>query len=261
MSTMKRPRWERLPRRAAILAVGLIGGVWSGSSAEILNTLRGFSDDPGWSGDLEAKASVSGGNSEVTIVSGGGFVQWQSTRDRVRLLLAGRQVTDDGDELAESALAHIRHNHHLVAQLHSVLFVQRQTNPFQRLHARTLLGVGVRDDIIDRDGLNAAIGVTHMVEIEEIDGIEGSDTDQRGSFFVTAEGLVTDAVSVDVSSFYQPLWNDFSNSRVFVNGAVRVAIGAGFEFRTAVDVVHDAEPPDGVEKTDWTIASGVGVTF
>jgi len=239
----------------------MLTAVASTASAEILNTLRGFSDEPGWSGDLEAVASLSGGNSEVSIVSGGGFVQWQAARDRLRLLLAGRRVTDDGDELAESALAHLRHNRHLFGPLHSVLFVQRQTNPFQRLHSRTLFGVGFRDDLIERDGLQAAVGVTHMVEVEEIEGIDGSDTDQRGSFFLTAEGDLTETVTVDVSSFYQPLWNDFANSRVFVNGSVRVAIGAGFELRTAVDVVHDSEPPEEVEETDWTVASGIGVSF
>jgi hypothetical protein len=249
-------RWILL----AAIAVGT-GLVPSAARAQILNTLRGFSPDPGWSGDVQALVSLSGGNSEVTILSGGGFVQWQDDPHRVRLLLAGRRVTDNGDELAESALGHLRHNRRLTGPLHSIVFVQQQTNPFQRLRSRTLFGAGLRHDVVDAENLRAAVGLTHMTELERIEGLSGTTTSQRASAFITVDGNVNEQVVVDVSAFFQPLWHELANNRAFATATLRVSVGGGLEVRMAADLTHDTAPPDRVEETDWSVSSGVGVTF
>jgi hypothetical protein len=45
--------------------------------AQIVNTLSGFSEVPGWSGVAEATFAQSGGNTEVFTLGTAGKVQWQ----------------------------------------------------------------------------------------------------------------------------------------------------------------------------------------
>jgi len=70
-----------------------------------------------------------------------------------------------------------------------------------------------------------------------------------------------EGVGIDVWSFYQPLTDDFSDARGSGAARVRIDVAGGLYSLVSYMVTHDSNPPQGVEKLDQTLRSGLGWNF
>jgi putative salt-induced outer membrane protein YdiY len=228
----------------------------------ILNTLEEVDyDRPGWAGGLDGSFSASGGNSEVTALQAGGRIVWRGASDVWRLQGSAARTESDGAETGRAVVGHLRQNHRLGGALHSILFAQLQHNPFQRLESRWLLGAGGRWDVFANEGGSVSMGATHMVEIERIDAVAGSTTDQRLSAFLRVGRTLREGVMLDLVGFYQPLWKDFADARAMGIVNLRIDLTGALSLRVGGNLDYDARPPAGVEKTDWQTTTGLGIRF
>ncbi len=226
--------------------------------AQIVNTLVGFDEEEqGWSGGVETRFSLTGGNTELVSLSAGGSVQFQSGANRWRLLGDASRETSQGERVEEETVAHLRYNRQLLPWVSTLTFVQHQRNPFQRLKTRFLAGAGARFDVVRASRIHAALGASHMVEVERIEDASGTDTDQRLSVFAILEGKLSEPVVVEVTSFVQPLWSDFSDMRAILAASLRVTLVGSLAMTLNYDLQHDTEPPAGVEDTDWKLRAGL----
>lgn len=228
----------------------------------ILNTLQGFEwDEPGWSGGLGAAFSASGGNTESLELEGGGRVQWRNDRDRWQLLAAGSYEESGGAETERSLVFHLRQNHRLADRLHTVVFAQRQHNPFQRLQSRWLLGAGLRWDLHDEGRDQVAVGATPMLEIERLEDEDDHHTTVRVSTFLLLARTLSEGVRLDGVGFYQPAWDDPLDFRASASLALSVEVAGALDLRAGYGVEHDDAPPAGVAATDWQSSLGFSVEF
>jgi putative salt-induced outer membrane protein len=242
---------------AWICALLLVTALPRAGRAQIVNTLVGFDEEePGWSGGVEARFSLTGGNTELVSLSGGGHVQYQSGANRWRLLGDATRETSQGERVEESTVAHLRHNRRLLPWLSTLTFIQHQRNPFQRLTSRFLAGAGARFDVVRASRIYGALGASHMVEVERIEDTSGTDTDQRLSVFAILEGKLSEAAAVEVTSFVQPRWGDFTDMRSILAATLRVTLVGSLAMTLDYDLQHDTEPPAGVEATDWKLRAG-----
>lgn len=248
--------------RTLLLCVMVVAASTTAVNAQIINTLRGFGDDePGWAGRVEGIVALADGNSEYTEFEGQATVQYRLTRQRFRWLGRYMKRTANDIDIAESRLGHLRHSYEFLPWFSSVLFVQGQYDPFRRLETRLLAGGGGRFDVLRSEHWSGAIGGTYMFEREELTDIPGTIDDHRFSFFASIFSAKEEAVTLDISAFYQPLVNDFSDARAFVAASVRVDVTGGLYFLTAYNLLHDSNPPEGVLATDQSIRSGLGFEF
>lgn len=232
------------------------------AAGQIINTLRGFdAKEMGWSGGIEGAIALAEGNTEYFESELSAAIQRRSEKQRWRLM--GRLMRrDTGDiKIAENRMGHLRHNYRLTDVLASVLFVQGQRDPFRRLETRLLAGGGARVDVIRRDTWYGAVGATYMYEDEELTGGGGFASDHRFSFFASLYSASSERVKLDISAFYQPLISDFEDARAYVSTALRVDVMGGVYVLVKYNMVHDANPPTGVEQTDQTLRSGMGIKF
>ena len=228
------------------------------ASAQIVNTLRGFGpDEPGWSGQVQAGFSRSGGNTDLLSLAAGGRLQHQGDRQRWRLLGDVSREESSGERTDESTLGHLRHNFELWPRIHTLAFTQASRQPFQRLESRFLFGAGARFDILRHEDLRGSLGLAHMVEIEKVDESPSSDTDQRLSSFLSLMGRVSGNTTADVIVFAQPRWSDFGDLRATVQASLTIEIVDRLALVIAANVMHDTEPPDRVEDTDWRTRTSV----
>ncbi len=242
-----------------ILAMLLTGPAARGA---ILNSLRGFSDaQEGWSGGLSGSYSASGGNTEETSFKAAASVQWQSGAEQFRLLGNGKRTSTAGTETARALTGHLRHNHRFNDHLSSLSFVQVQENPFQQLKSRTLVGVGGRWDILNRDGSELALGAAHMWEGERLEGGDGRVDQQRLSAFFSVVWPLREGLELDSLAFYQPAWSDFQDWRLFWQTSLDVELTGTLSLFTGLQVEHDSRPAAGVEKTDWETSTGFSLGF
>lgn len=245
---------------AGLVVVALLGP--APAAAVIVNTLSGYGSDPGWSGQLEANASASGGNTELARFGGRARAQWLGGRHRFRLLASAQRTESDGTRIAESALLHLRHNRRLAARLQSLAFAQLQRNPFQRLSSRSLLGAGARVALVDDSRGQLGLGLAHMLELERIeDGGGDEELDHRLSSFLVGELELREGVSLGATVFAQPLWSDFGDLRATGELGLDVELTGRLSFQSSATLNHDSNPPAGVEETDWSLGTGLAYRF
>ena len=256
-------RWVKWMRTVLLGLIGCCGSAVSpGSSvhAQILNTLRGWDDaDPGFSGEIGLSFSAAGGNTEVVSLAGAGRVQWVTGSEHFRLLGGVVRSESDGEKTEQAASAHLRHNHEIAPWVSTLAFVQVQENPFQRLRSRWLLGAGLRFDIVRREGWNLSLGAAHMFEVETIEDVEGREEEHRLSSFVTWTGDLSEQVEVDVTGFYQPRWEEFSDRRMVLNGSLSIDLVGSLSLVQSASYQYDSRPPEGVGKEDWTYRTGLSL--
>lgn len=262
-------RARRHPGSRACSLLGAAGAVlWSAVArpvaGQIVNTLRGWEEpEPGWSGELETRFALSSGNADYLELSAGGAAQIVAGRHRVRALASETLRRASGEKVAEDFLVHARHNYALSAAFKTLLFAQNQVNPFRRLARRTLFGVGGRWDFVRAEAWDASLGASYMLELERLtdDPGGGTRTEHRASYFLTAIGRVTETLRVDVSAFFQPLLDDYGDSRAYASASGRVDVVGGLDLLVALELLHDSDPPAGVEATDLTLSSGLVLEF
>jgi len=255
-----------LIRRALVLVVPLVGIAANAvpSRAQIINTLRGWEEpEPGWSGELEGRLAFASGNSDYLELSASAAIQLLTTRQRIRVLVHETRRRANGQEVVNAFLAHVRHNFRLSDLVWTLVFAQHQYSPFLRLERRSLLGAGTRLDVVRAEGWDASIGLSAMIESEVLTDEPGgaARVDGRGSFFLSGIGDVTDDLRVDVSAFYQPLLDEWSDSRAYVAAVARVDVVGGLDLLVRFDLLHDSNPPPDVEQTDLRLSTGLLLDF
>lgn len=233
------------------------------ATAQIVNTLRGFEDEPGWQGRLEATLATADGSVDYYEFDLGAAVQYQTGRNRARLLANRMRRDASGVLIADNTLLHLRHNYGLTDHLATLLFVQLQQNPFRSIEERTLLGVGLRVDIVTEEQFNVLAGAAYMREYEVLTAVPADSVvnRHRASVYASVLGKPREGVQLDLSAFYQPVVDDPSNERTFVSAAIRVDIVGGLYFTTGYMLLHDSLPPPGVPETDQYLRSGLGYEF
>ena len=247
------------------LAVVLTGGALaSPADAQIVNTLRGWSDaEPGWDGDIEARFAVASGNTEYLEFAGGASLQFTTDRHRVRGLTSASVRRASGEKISESVLFHLRHNYRLTPAFSTLLFLQRSSDPFRRIDSRTLAGAGTRIDIVREVAWEGSIGLSAMYEGETFtDDPSGERENQfRGSYFVSAVGNVTETLRLDLSAFYQPLFSDWGDNRLFIASSIRVDVVGELDLVVRFNLQRESRPRVGVEPTDLRLSTGFVFDF
>lgn len=225
--------------------------------AQILNTLRGFGDEAaGWSGELGAFFSATGGNTEKASLTGSGSAQWRRGVQRWRLMADGTLERTDGDDTERNSVVHLRQNVRLTDGVASIAFAQHQYDRFQRLESRFLLGAGARWDAVRAERFHLSIGASPMLEIEKE---ESDDALARGrmSTFLSARGKVDERTSLDLTTFVQPAMDEPADTRAVATGALRVEVAGGLAVQVNGRVQYDARPAPDVKETDWKVQTGL----
>ena len=245
--------------RIELLLLALAGiAVTTPAQAQIVDTLSDFSQsDSGWHGEIEGVFSATGGNTEIVRTAAAARIQYRVGDNLWRSMGGFVRATSEGEEIAESAFAHLRHNHYFRPAIASLAFVQVQENPFQRLRSRWLVGAGLRLEPLRRERLSLAVGLAQMTEIERTEVQPDREVHQRLSSFLSLNAALQEHVDLDVVAFVQPLWEDFADLRATLDATASVEIQGPLELTVGWVVTHDSRPPVEVEKTDWATTVGL----
>lgn len=245
-------------------AIGAIGPAAAPAEAQIVNTLRRWSDvEQGWDGDVEARFAVASGNTEYLEFAGGASLQFVAERHRIRGFTNASIRRANGEKVAESFLSHLRHNYRLTPVFSTLAFLQHSSDPFRRIESRTLVGGGTRIDLVREEAWEVSIGLSAMYEGERLtDDPTGEREDEfRGSYFASAVGNVTETLRLDVSAFYQPLFADWGDDRVFLASSLRFDVVGELDLIVRFDLTRDSRPPADVESTDVRFSTGFVFDF
>lgn len=245
---------SRFALALTLSAAVLLGA--NGASAQILNTLSGFGQEPGWQGQGTALASLSGGNTSTREYSVDLAGQWQGDRNRLRLI-AGYDFSRENDVTSkEESRAHLRHNYRLDRWVSTLAFAQYQRNPFQDLQRRMLWGAGLRLELRDEAPNRLGVGVSAMYEVDRL-----TTGDRQGvvrlSTFVDFSHELGESVRSNLVGWYQPRVDDFADTRASVIGELELDLHGPLKLLVAASIDYDSRPPADVDELDWDVDTGL----
>lgn len=244
----------------AILSAAFVALAVNPAGAQILNTLSGFDDIAGWQGAASAFLRVSGGNTEVQNYFADAAGQWQGDHQRFRAIIGYELSRNDGRDTSEDLTAHLRHNYGIRRWVSTIAFSQYQSNPFQDLETRILLGGGLRFDLVSNEKRRFAIGVSGMFESEELTDASTSETARLSTFLDFTRDL-KQYLRFSIVGWYQPDFTDFADTRASAIADLDIDLVGPLILVTGATFKYDSRPPVGIEEIDWSLRTGLKLLF
>ncbi len=238
----------------------------------------------GWSGGLDGSFALSRGNIELLDLGGGARVQFQTlhpqpaaTRgaaatvpfvyQRVFLSGQGRFADRAGTPFINQTFAHLRWTAMWHPRVGSDVFAQFQSNEFQRLRGRALVGFGARFEIVHEPVFMLWAGTGYMFEYNRIDVLPGA-TDAPESFehrwtnYLTMRLAVLNGQLLMQNTLYvQPRFDAVTDLRLLEEFEALAKVTDVFAFGTTVSLFFDSAPPTGVRDTDLRLLTTVRLSF
>lgn len=232
-------------KRSGIIAAGLI-----------IAATPAFAN--GWSGTIDAGASSSSGNSEVTTVTGtaGAVRDGQSWRNTFKL--DGAYAEDNGIRSTERYSGSIKNDLKLDSSWFLFGVVDGGIDEFGGVRKRASGAVGIGKGIFRTKAgsfLEMEAGVGYSWQEDQL-GIENDDV--IGRFGLTSELVLRDGVlftqSVNVEG-------GDTNIATVSDSALRFDIYKGMFAKFGVNLKHNSEVPTGTEELDTLTTFSIGYKF
>ena len=254
----------------------------------------------GYSVIVEGSLTGDVGNSEGISVGGGLGGGWAEGPHLAFAYARFDYTKYAGVTSVDKSFAHARYNYEFEPWLWGEVFAQAESDKFQRLTLRSLVGVGPRvrvahvavyDGPNEEARLPAAanpsaaaqkaathaptetfdvyFGTAYMLERDVIVPVVGAtgeenrrvQVEHRWSNYLTLQWQIDPRAIVATTMYVQPVLTDFSNVRLLSETLMTFKITKVFTTGISGVVRYDSDPPTGVLTTDAEIKNTFAVTF
>ena len=243
-----------------LLFVGLLLASVSIATAQVnTESMRRVMTADGATASFDVAVAFATGNTDFLQVGLGGRTDLRFGDNTAFLVGRLDLAQTDDRSFVDQSFAHLRHNRTLAPRVVSESFVQIQRNRQERLDRRTLLGAGLRYELVQRDSLGFAIGVTPMFEYEVLDDALGGSQDAVGRVSSYLAGRITllSGTSFTAVTYVQPRVRDAGDLRVLSQAALDVGLSRYVKLRVRANFRYDSRPPAEVETTDLRLENGL----
>lgn len=220
----------------------------------------------GLSGSVNFQANSNSGNTDSSNVSLANQLQWNNQR-HINLLVLGYEYgkTDEKHTLNKSFI-HGRHVHYFSEYLDYEFYSQAETNEFTRLTYRGLFGAGLRMPFADTDNHVAYLGLGGFREVEKIDSAAGASQEEikrtgRWNFYLMSRYKLADRIKFSNTLYWQPRMADSGDRRALFVSVLSIKTTRQFSVQFSYESAYDSQPPNGVEKRDTGLKTGIVYSF
>jgi hypothetical protein len=166
----------------------------------------------------------------------------------------------------DKSFAHVRYDYAIFPWLSWEVFIQAQSDVFQRIKDRDLLGTGPRFTLYEDPHLGMFLGVAYMVERDIYDVAPGGpdaglQEAQRISAYLTAHATLSDGIDTVTTTYLQPEITDPSNIRVLSESSFIFKVSTRLATSISFVAHYDSSPPPGVLTTDTELKSAITLTL
>lgn len=239
---------------------------------------------PGFGAAFDGTLAIAQGNVEVIDLAVLGRLQYQTLypvttprpgeeaplpflKQRVFLTGSGRFAENAEAPFISQTYLHARWTAMWHPRIGSDTFVQHQYNRFFRLERRSLVGAGVRVEIVHERPILVWGGSAYMLELERIDVAPGAPDDPQTldhrwtNYLTVRASLDRGRVLLQNTVYYQPRFDDFEDFRVLEEAEVVTRLTDYLGFGLTLAVLHDGAPPTRVKPTDLRLSTSVKLSL
>ena len=142
------------------------------------------------------------------------------------------------------------------------VFTQGQYNKVNLINFRGLLGTGPRVKLTNSENYKFYLGTLAMFEYEEVDdGVTPLQRNLRGSSYLSFSLYPTERISMVSTTYYQPLFKQFSDYRISSESSLLVEMFTNFALKTTYRFIYDAVPAVGIPNSQYEFTTGITYSF
>jgi putative salt-induced outer membrane protein YdiY len=201
--------------------------------------------EEGWSGHLELGLSGENGNSKEKDYSFAAKVTNRIDNNIYLGIAEGAYGEANKVKDTDDAFLHARWIRVLNERWAAEGFTQWEDDEFDHLESRTLLGGGGRYVVAaDQDlfSLSVGLGAFREKEVVDLDTFERTNWAWRLNSFLVYKHRLNDQVVINLTNYYQPDLDHFSDFRVLLTASMSVKINASLDLKLHFKGTHDSEP-------------------
>lgn len=264
---MPRPTSTRGPRLLLLLTTTLfsVSLLPSRAQAGIVNVLKPKLDDEksGLTLQLGESLSAIGGNVDKYAFSAKLSAALKQDKHQLLLLASTRYGKALGVLNTQNAFAHLRYRWEFVPHTKLLALVQGNHDRFRLLNWRLLAGLGLEQGLYHSSWGRLDLGLVVMPEYEVLSpgAIDTQGLTWRGSAFFSQTYLLSRGLSLTNTTFWQPALKQFDDFRLLNDFSLRIPISHYFSVFTAVNILYDSRPPEGIEPLDWALSQGLSLRY
>lgn len=221
----------------------------------------------GFSGKFDFGMAGASGNTEKSNASLGTRLQWHQGKATDFIVLNYTYGESSGVRNTNKGFLHARHVSQSWAKTAWEGFAQAEKNEFTRLSYRGLLGAGLRFSLNNENRQSALhLGLGGFYSIEELEAKTGLTDDGveklwRANLYISYKHNLDNGVQLMSTTYYQPEIGNAADFRLSEQAALSVSLSKRMRLVLSLDVSHDSEPPQSVEKTDTSYNTRFEVQF
>lgn len=239
--------------------------LWSAlACAQLVNIeslrIRGYPD--GFAGSLGFHYNFFKNVSKLSSL--GTSLHLQLKKERNLYLFMGEydRTRVNGSDFSNEAFIHLRYTRDLNEKVvRWELFSQLQRNTIRLLNMRGLLGTGPRFKLTgDSEKFKLYFASLYMFEYEDETELT-THRNHRQSSYLSFTFVPNDAVHIVSTTYFQPLWKDFSDFRLLTDFSMSVRITSWLSLNSRFYHLRDSNPPGDTPDTTYRFTNGLTFSF
>lgn len=234
------------------------------ASTQVINIedKRIKTDTVGWAGSGEAAMYLNKNNDFVLSFNTDIHIQYKNKKSLFLLLtdVASVQVNET-QSFVNSGFQHFRYNYKIRDRFVWEAFIQGQYNEPLAIDYRILVGTGPRFKLIGTDKFRLYAAALYMNENEKNADIVTVQNNHRLSSYVSFTLSPNDQFSLVSTTYFQPLFNDFSDRRISTSFDLKSFLTKKLYLDLNYNLLDDSRPAEGVVNTIYEMTAGIGLEF
>lgn len=139
-------------------------------------------------------------------------------------------------------------------------FGQVEFDEFRNLELRTLLGLGLRNPIIQEEKVSFFIGAGIFFENEDLKDSQDEE-DFRGNLYLSFVKEFRDGLEISIIGYYQPSMQRIDDYRVKTDFGFSLKLTEMLSLGIELNISTDSKPPGQVEETDISYLTGIKASY
>lgn len=219
------------------------------------------SDTTGWKGDVGTSFSYTNNVQNVLNINATMHLQYKTEKNLYLLLANYNLLKGDQQSLVNNMFYHLRYNRQLTKVLRWEAFTQWQQNSVNNIDLRSLFGTGPRFKVHESKKFKVYAATLAMYEHEADKEPHVIHNDLRSDNYVSFTFNPNSIFDVTATTFYQPLYKQFSDFRVLNQVVFNIKATRHFTISTNWDYSYDSFPAYGTPNVTFTITNGFNYIF
>lgn len=222
-------------------------------------------DSVGWYGRLDFGANLTQNNEAILALSSSIRIDRLGKQSRDLFIASYNFIRAGENRFINDGFGHLRHGHEINKRWMWEAFGQLQYNRKLSIQLRGLAGTGPRFRVSDdEDQWDFVVGVVYMFEYNELNEGNIIRRDHRLSTYLSWQLQLNANIRFASTSYYQPLLNDFRESRLSSANSLIMNVNKSISFTSNFNITYDnllARLTEGVPRTSYRWRNGLRVTF